>query len=91
MSNSAVLLLIFRRADLVRLQIEALRGVRPEKVYVAADGPRENNPGDAAACDQARFALSSIDWPCQMKTLFRPKNLGVRLAVSQAIDWFFQH
>jgi len=91
MSTPAVLLLIFRRGDLVRRQIDALRHVRPGKVYVAADGPREGHPEDLAACDQARVTLSCIDWPCQIKTLFRSKNLGVKLAVSQAIDWFFRH
>ena len=91
MNNPAVLLLIFRRADLVIQQIDALRLVRPERLYVAADGPRADHPGEASSCNLARRALTLIDWPCQVKTLFRPQNLGVRRAVSQAIDWFFEN
>jgi len=89
MSVPAVLLLIFRRADLAKKQIEALRAVRPARIYVAADGPRPAHPGDWADCRAVRRALDDIDWPCQVKTLFR-SNLGLKLAVSQAIDWFFE-
>ena len=35
--------------------------------------------------------LESIDWPCEVKTLFREKNLGCGVAVSEAISWFFEH
>ena len=84
------MLLIFRRADLVRRQIEGLRSVRPFRVYVAGDGPRPDHPDDASACQAAREALADIDWPCELRTLFRPSNLGLKRAVSQAIDWFFE-
>ena len=90
MSTPAVLLLIFRRPELARRQIGALRLVQPRRIYVAADGPRPDRPMDNVACAAARRALEGIDWPCQVKTLFRTTNLGVKLAVSQAIDWFFE-
>ena len=32
----------------------------------------------------------SVDWPCEVKTLFREQNLGCKQAVSQALDWFFE-
>src|SRR5262245_37089210 len=35
--------------------------------------------------------LSQVDWPCEVKTLFRERNLGCRKRVSTAIDWFFEH
>jgi hypothetical protein len=35
--------------------------------------------------------LDGIDWDCEVKTLFREKNLGCRVAVSSAIDWFFEN
>lgn len=30
-----------------------------------------------------------MDWPCEVKTLFREENLGCKYAVSRAITWFF--
>lgn len=87
MSCPPVLLLIHRRPEFVLRQIDALRKVRPAQVYVAADGPR---PGEESDCRAARAAINSIDWPCELHTLYRDQNLGVRLAVSQAITWFFE-
>jgi hypothetical protein len=37
------------------------------------------------------YVLSHIDWECEVKTLFRENNLGCRVAVSTAIDWFFKN
>jgi len=34
--------------------------------------------------------MEGIDWDCEVKTLFREENLGVRVAVSSAITWFFE-
>jgi hypothetical protein len=31
-----------------------------------------------------------VDWDCEVKTLFRERNLGCGLAVTSAIDWFFE-
>ena len=34
---------------------------------------------------------SEVDWPCDVKHLYRDTNLGCGLAVSTAIDWFFSY
>ena len=33
----------------------------------------------------------SIDWPCEVATLYRDTNLGLQAAVTSAVDWFFEH
>ena len=38
-----------------------------------------------------RKITTQIDWPCEVKTLFREKNLGCKIAVSSAITWFFEN
>jgi hypothetical protein len=59
---------------------------------VAADGPRVGKDGEAELCTDARNAvLCNIDWPCEVRTLFREQNLGCKMAVSSAITWFFEH
>jgi hypothetical protein len=64
--------------------------VRPSKLYIAADGPREHRPDDIRLCEETRRTATAVDWPCSIQTLFRPRNLGCRLAVSTALDWFFE-
>jgi hypothetical protein len=35
--------------------------------------------------------MRNIDWECEVKILFREKNLGCKYAVSGAITWFFEN
>lgn len=87
-----MLLLVFNRPDTTKRVFEAVRQARPPKLYVAADGPRVAHEGDPQKVKQVReHILGHIDWPCEVKTLFRERNLGCKLAVSGGITWFFEH
>jgi hypothetical protein len=88
MTMPPVLLLVFNRPDHLRSVMAALRLAKPKKLYVAADGPRQK-AGEFEACEEARAVATQIDWQCDVQTLFRDGNLGCRVAVSTAIDWFF--
>jgi len=86
-----VLFLIFNRPDLVQQSFATIRAARPSQLFFAADGPRADREGEAELCDQTRQIVDHVDWPCEVKTLFRNRNLGCEQAVSEAISWFFQH
>ncbi|MDT8395066.1 MAG: glycosyltransferase family 2 protein [bacterium] len=88
-STAPVLLLIFNRPDAAARVFERVRQARPATLYVAADGPRESVHGEKRLCAEARRAATNVDWPCDVKTLFREGNLGLRAAVSGALNWFF--
>lgn len=90
-SCAPVLLIGFSRPDYLLAQIKAIRPACPQKVYVAVDGPREGRHEDAALCRAVRDSVKTIDWPCEVKTLFREKNLGCKYGVSGAITWFFEN
>ena len=87
----AVLLLVFNRPDTTRQVFESIRAARPPRLYVAADGPRASRAGESARCAEARALATAVDWPCEVRTLFRDQNLGCKHAVSGAISWFFSH
>lgn len=71
---------------------EQIKLQKPEQLFIAADGPRPGRAGELALCKATRTAvLNGIDWPCKVETLFRSYNLGCGVAVSSAIDWFFNH
>ena len=46
---------------------------------------------DLSYVEQVRMICSEVDWPCDVKHLYRDTNLGCGLAVSTAIDWFFSY
>lgn len=85
-----VLFLIFNRPETTRRVFDEIRKAKPRKLFVAADGPRKNRPDETWKCDEARSIIQSVDWDCEVKTLFRDENLGCGKAVSSAISWFFE-
>jgi len=89
--KTAVLFLVFNRPDTTKQVFEAIRQAKPPRLYVAADGPRDDKPGEQEKCEQVRRIATQVDWDCEVKTLFRDKNLGCRIGVSTAIDWFFEN
>lgn len=90
--NVAVLFLVFNRIDTTKNVFKAIRKARPPRLYIASDGARANRQGEHEIVDEVRdYLLKNIDWNCEVKTLFRGENIGCKMAVSMAIDWFFQH
>ncbi len=88
--ETPVLFLIFNRKACAREVLDAIRQYRPRRFYVAGDGAR--NETERRLVEEIRtMVLAGIDWPCEVKTLFRDRNLGCRAAVSGAITWFFEH
>ncbi|MCW5549112.1 MAG: hypothetical protein KIT44_09130, partial [Opitutaceae bacterium] len=83
-----VALLVFNRPELTMRLLSVIRSVRPAKLYVVADGPRVNHPGDAAACEAVRELIrTQVDWPCELHKDYATSNLGCGRRVSSGIDW----
>ena len=89
--SEPVLVMAFNRPGHLAELLERLRGVRPDSVYIAVDGPRPQRPGEEDLVQACRDLVSTIDWRCEVRTLFQETNLGCGLGVSTAITWFFSH
>jgi len=90
-TRSAILFVIFNRPDVTEKVFDQIRLAQPRRLYIAADGPRQDFPDDARLCKLTRDIVGKVDWPCDVKTLFREENAGCKYGVSAAIDWFFSH
>ena len=83
--------MVFNRLDTTKQVFEAIRQAKPPRFYIAADGHRPECAGeDEKVLEVRNYVLKNIDWDCEVKTLFRNRNLGCGVAVSNAIDWFFE-
>jgi hypothetical protein len=89
--ETPILFLIFNRPAETAQVFNSIRAQRPKRLFVAADGAREGRAGETELVQQTRQIATQVDWPCDVQTLFREKNLGCGLAVSGAITWFFDH
>jgi hypothetical protein len=81
---------VFNRPETTRRVFEAIRAARPSRLYISADGPRAGKFGEDEKCEVVRSIASAVDWPCVVNTKFSNENLGCKLAVSSALDWFFE-
>jgi hypothetical protein len=88
--ETAVLFLVFNRPDTTERVFNEIRKAKPNKLYVASDGPRINHELDINKNNEVKNIVTKIDWPCELKTLFRDSNLGCKEAVRGAITWFFK-
>lgn len=89
--KTPLLFLVFNRPEPTAQVFEEIRKARPEKLFIAADGPRPTRPEDIEKCKKVREIVSNIDWPCEVKTLFQEKNLGCKIGATTGITWFFDN
>jgi hypothetical protein len=87
--QTPVIFIVFKRPDTTRRVFAAISQVRPAKLLVIADGPRNDRPAEAEACRQVREIVSHVDWPCEVFTNFSESNLGFRDRIISGLDWAF--
>lgn len=86
MKSIPILLITFNRPEHTKQTIDALRVQQPPLVYVFQDGPRKGNTNDKENCALVRSTVEkSIDWPCELHTVFSETNRGCRDAIIYAI------
>jgi len=89
--RTAVLFMVFNRPNETKQVFDSIKKAKPPRLYVACDGPREGREDEVKHVDVVRKIATEVDWPCEVKTLFRKNNLGCKKAVSTSINWFFEH
>ncbi len=87
--RTPVLMIIFNRPQTTKSCLQAIAKVRPERLFVAADGPRPNRPDDIPNCQAARSMIDEIDWPCVVERDYAESNLGLRARVESSMAWVF--
>jgi hypothetical protein len=89
--KTAVLFIVFNRPRQTADVFEAIRQAKPPRLFVASDGPRDAIEGEIERVALVRSIATSVDWPCEVHTLFQHKNEGCQFGPRKGIDWFFQH
>ena len=86
-----VLVLAFNRPDTTAKVFAAIREARPASVFFSVDGARPGRVNERQHVLVVERLVDTIDWECDVRTLIRNTNLGCKVAVSEAITWFFDH
>ncbi len=88
--NTPVIFIIFNRPDCVRESFESIRNAKPNKLYIVADGPREDHPDDKELCFECRNIVSEIDWNCEVTRIYSDINLGCGRRPASGISEVFK-
>ena len=90
MTEVPVALIFFNRPEETRQVFSVIREARPAHLFLIADGPRADVPGEAELVTGLREELvRSVDWPCKLETVFSETNLGCGLRPATGIDHVF--
>lgn len=85
--KNPILIRFFNRPNKIRKLMKVIEKVKPTKLYLVADGPR--NKKDDYLIKKTRHIATNINWKCSVKKKFFKKNLGGPLAGYKGICWFF--
>ena len=84
-----LLFMVFNRPEKTKIVWEEIKKVKPKKLYISCDGPRQTHPDDEAKVNKVKEIVSEINWQCDVKRLFHKDNLGVSMAGNEAFGWVF--
>lgn len=85
MRDTPVVILGYNRPDKVERLLDRLREQRPQNVIFSIDGPKSHIAGDAAKVSAVQALARRIDWTDQVETIFREANVGLQIAVTEAV------
>lgn len=89
--KTPILFLAFNRPDCTERVFNSIREVKPSKLYVAIDGPRDNNADDIENREKVISIVRNVDWECDSHYLIHEKNLGCSLSGLTAWKWIFEY
>ena len=83
--DTPVIFMVFNRPDLTARVFEQIARIRPRTLYVIADGPRADRPGDVDVCAATRKVVEQVDWPCEVIRDYSEENLGCGLRCASGL------
>ncbi|MDR2970402.1 MAG: hypothetical protein LBU83_00525 [Bacteroidales bacterium] len=90
MFKTPILLILYNRVEETHNLFQIIRKIKPEKLYVAADGANRNIQIDYQMCLKARSVIMP-EWKCETKYMFHDEHIGKSKNAYKAISWMFEH
>lgn len=82
---------VFNRPEATKKLFDVIRVIKPQILFITADGPRDSNPDDIKNCKKVRAIFNAIDWNCELQKNFSEVNKGAFRSTSEGITWVFTH
>ena len=86
--NTPLVLFVYNRPENVNKIISKLKSIKPEEIFVFADGPK--NEKDKLNCKKVIDALKKINWSVKIQVIKNKKNLGLKKNIKKGLDFVFK-
>jgi hypothetical protein len=88
--DAPVLLILYKRPETTRRVFAGIREARPARLYIAGNAPASNDEQELVSVQAARAIAEEVDWPCEVKKLFRTEHLRAKESITSSISWFLR-
>ena len=85
--RTPVTLIIFNRPDFTERVFAEIAKAKPAQLFIVADGPRPDCPGEVEKCEAARAVVENIGWNCEVFKNYSETNLGCGHRPCSGISW----
>ncbi|MBE9186778.1 hypothetical protein IQ270_19465, partial [Microcoleus sp. LEGE 07076] len=87
--TTPIVLIIFKRPQTTKQVFEVIQTLQPCQLFVIADGPNPEHPGEIEKCAATRAIIDRLDWKCEVYKNYSDINLGCKKRISSGLDWVF--
>lgn len=87
--ESPVALFVYNRPETTRQVFNKIRDVKPESLYIIADGPRSDVENAEEKCRETRSVTETVDWDCSVHRDYAEANLGLKERFVTGLDTIF--
>lgn len=81
--QTPVAFFIYNRPEKTKRSFEAIRRVSPIRLFIIADGPK--NDLDRLAVADTQEVVRNVDWECKVTRIYSEKNMGCARRISSGI------
>ena len=87
--ETPIVVIAFRRPDLLIQTLNAIEVVRPKKVFFVQDWYDDHTSNFAKECNDVSSILHSIKWPCDITYIKSDHNMGLKYRVESGLNEVF--
>ena len=87
--KSPIVLIVFKRPKETKRILDIIRGIKPSKLFIIADGARFHIPDEEAKCLAVRKIVEQVDWDCEVYRNYSSVNQGCGKRIHTGLDWVF--
>lgn len=85
--NIPILFLTYKRYKTAIRVFNAIRKIKPKKLYFASNAPKDNE--EIYEVKKVRNIINQVDWNCKLITIFHKNHLLVKDSIPTSINFFF--